>query len=147
MNSITQNMELISLEDAGRANQVILNEIIVETAAPRLPTPILTANGALENASLVLVTLRSECGLVGHSYLFSPNQSLLPSLAHAVNAAFEEVKGKSCIPEKLTDHLLTKFRLFGGTGILTMAIASIAMAAWDMLGLAIGQPLYQVLGG
>ena len=147
MISLTQNIELMSREDARYANQVVLKKIIIETATPRLPMPLLTASGALENAFLVLVTLESECGLVGHSYLFSPNQSLLPSLVHAANAAFKEVEGHFCVPEQLTDHLLAKFRLFGGTGILTMAVASIDMAAWDMLGLAVGKPLYQILGG
>ena len=107
MNPTSIYTEFISQDDAIRVNQVIMKEIITETSASILPTPLLTASGAIENASLVLVTLRSECGLEAPSYLFSSNQSLLPSQVHASNAAIEEVKRQSCVPEKLADHLLT----------------------------------------
>jgi hypothetical protein len=116
--------DFISELDASAANQIILSDISVTTATPELPSPLLTASGALKNASLVLVTMTSKCGIEGHSYLFSPNAKLLPALASAVSVAFEEVKGRSCSPEMNTDYLLDKFKLFGGTGILTMAFAA-----------------------
>lgn len=147
MNQLAPNIELMSNDDADHAEQIILTGIVVETVTPRLPTPLTTASGSLDNASLVLVTLKSKCGIKGHSYLLSPNQSLLPSMVHAVKAAFEEVKGYCCIPERNTDHLLAKFRLFGGTGILTMALAAIDMASWDLLGVSLQKPLYQIWGG
>ena len=145
MNPISLYTEFISQDDAIRANHVIMNKIITETSAPILPTPLLTASGAIENASLVLFTLRSEYGLEEHSYLFLPNQSFLPSQVHASNAAIEEVKRQSCVPEKLADHFLTKFMLLGGTGILSIAIASIDIAARDMLALVIEKPYYHIL--
>ena len=139
--------DFISELDASAANQIILSDISVTTATPELPSPLLTSSGALKNASLVLVTMTSKCGIEGHSYLFSPNAKLLPGLASAVSVAFEEVKGRSCSPEMNTDYLLDKFKLFGGTGILTMAFAAIDMASWDLLGRALGKPLYRLWGG
>ena len=68
-------------------------------------------------------------------------------LASAVSVAFEEVKDRSCSPEANTDYLLDKFKFFGGTGILTIAFAAIDMASWDLLGRALGKPLYRLWGG
>ena len=142
-----QDHNLISATDADNASRIILSNISVSTATPELPSPLLTASGKLTNAALVLVKVTSKCGVEGNSYLFSPNAKLLPALASAVSVAFEEVKGKSCSPETNTDYLLDKFKLFGGTGILTMAFAAIDMASWDLLGRALGKPLYRLWGG
>jgi mandelate racemase len=139
--------DFMSDSDTSTANQFVLGDISVSTATPELPSPLLTASGKLTNAALVLVKIRSKCGVEGHSYLFSPSSKLLPALASAVSVAFEEVKGKSCSPETNTDYLLDKFKLFGGTGILTMAFAAIDMASWDLLGRALGKPLYRLWGG
>tara|TARA_B100001057_G_scaffold488562_1_gene573169 strand:- start:284 stop:1399 length:1116 start_codon:yes stop_codon:yes gene_type:complete len=138
---------LMSESNSIAASQIILTEISVTTATPKLPSPLVTASGSLHNASLVLVKIKSECGIGGYSYLFSSNAKLLPTLASAVSVAFDEVKGRSCSPETNTDYLLDKFKLFGGTGILTMAFAAIDMASWDLLGNALGQPLYRIWGG
>lgn len=94
---------------ADASGQIILADISVTTATPELPTPLLTASGAVKNTSLVLVKITSKCGTEGHSYLFSPNAKLLPALASAVSVAFDEVKGRSCSPEPNTDYLLDKF--------------------------------------
>jgi mandelate racemase len=142
-----QDYNLISATDADAASGIVLSDISVSTATPELPSPLLTASGKLTNAALVLVKITSKCGVEGHSYLFSPNAKLLPALASAVSVAFEEVKGRGCSPEANTDYLLDKFKLFGGTGILTMAFAAIDMASWDLLGHALGKPLYRLLGG
>ena len=142
-----QDYNLISSTDADNANKIFISDLSVTTATPELPSPLLTASGKLTNAALVLVKITSKCGIEGHSYLFSPNAKLLPALVSAISAAFEEVKGKSCSPETNTDYLLDKFKLFGGTGILTMAFAAIDMASWDLLGHALGKPLYRLWGG
>ena len=142
-----QDYNLISSTDADNANRIFISDLSFTTATPELPSPLLTASGKLTNAALVLVKITSKCGIEGHSYLFSPNAKLLPALVSAISAAFEEVKGKSCSPETNTDYLLDKFKLFGGTGILTMAFAAIDMASWDLLGHALGKPLYRLWGG
>ena len=147
MTEPSNRSDFMSEFDASTAGQIVLGDISVSTATPELPSPLLTASGKLTNAALVLVKITSKCGVEGNSYLFSPNAKLLPALASAVSVAFEEVKGKSCSPETNTDYLIDKFKLFGGTGILTMAFAAIDMASWDLLGRALGKPLYRLWGG
>ena len=124
-----------------------LSSIEIQHCFPALPTPLQTASGSLDVAPLITVGLHTSCGIVGESYLFSPNQSLIPALSEATKAVFEVVRGDPCLPEDITDKILQNFKLFGGTGILTMAMAAIDMAAWDVVGKALGQPLYRVLGG
>ena len=147
MKQPSSKSDFMSYSDNSAANQIVFDDISVSTAIPELPSPLLTASGKLTNAALVLVKITSKCGVEGHSYLFSPNATLLPALASIVSTAFEEVKGRSCSPETNTDYLLDKFKLFGGTGILTMAFAAIDMASWDLLGHALGKPLYRLWGG
>lgn len=125
---------------------VQLSSIQIQHSFPALPTPLQTSSGSLEVAPLVIIGLRTSCGVVGESYLFSPNPSLIPALGEAIKAVFEVVSGDPCLPEDITDKILKKFKLFGGTGILTMAMAAIDMAAWDVVGKTVGQPLYRVLG-
>ena len=147
MTKPSNTSDFMSEPDANTVEQIILGDISVSTATPELPSPLLTASGQLTNAALVLVKVTSKCGVEGYSYLFSPNAKLLPAIASAISVAFEEVKGKNCSPETNTDYLLDKFKLFGGTGILTMAFAAIDMASWDLLGRALGKPLYRLWGG
>ena len=146
MTEPSNRSNFMSESDTSTANQIVLGDICVSTATPELPSPLLTASGQLTNAALVLVKVTSKCGVEGNSYLFSPNAKLLPAIASAVSVAFDEVKGRSCSPEANIDYLLNKFKLFGGTGILTMAIAALDMASWDLLGRALGKPMYRLWG-
>ena len=68
----------------------------------------------------------------------------MPALASVVSLAFNQGKGKSCSSDTNTNYLLNKFKLFGSTGILTMAFTAIDMASWDLHCNALVQPLYRI---
>jgi len=70
-----------------------LSSIRLETAAPALPTPLQTSSGSLEAAPLLIVQVLTACGVIGESYLFSPNRTLIPSLNEATKAVFQVVRG------------------------------------------------------
>jgi mandelate racemase len=50
-------------------------------------------------------------------------------------------------PQAIERLLQRRFFLLGGSGLITMAIAGIDMAAWDALGKAMGLPLARLWGG
>ena len=59
------NIELMSKDDAQAAETIILDRLHVELATPKLPSPLLTASGTLEVASVVVVEVESRCGAKG----------------------------------------------------------------------------------
>lgn len=143
----TTHASILPAKISEQVSGLHLSSIRLETAYPALPTPLQTSSGSLEVAPLLIVQVMTECGVTGESYLFSPNRTLLPALNEATKAVFQVVRGDPCLPENVTDKILRHFKLFGGTGIVTMAMAAVDMAVWDVVGKAIGQPLHRVLGG
>ena len=145
--SETTNAPILPAHISEQVSGLHLASIRIEAAYPALPTPLQTSSGSLEAAPLLLVQVRTACGMTGDSYLFSPHRALLPALDAATKAVFDVVRGDPCLPETITDKILRHFKLFGGTGIITMAMAAVDMAVWDVVGKAVGQPIHRVLGG
>jgi mandelate racemase len=112
-----------------------------------LPAPLRTGSGILTHAPVLLVDILSKEGVVGLSYLFSPREDLLKCLKEGIDAIAALLIGREMDPAKVSDYLDSEFRLFGGSGILTMARAAIDMAIWDAISKARGIPLYKFLGG
>ena len=143
----TPNPSFLPAHIRAQVSDLQLSSIRIEMAYPALPTPLQTSSGSLQAAPLLIVQVLTTSGVIGESYLFSPNRTLLPALSEATKAVFDVVRGDPCLPENITDKILQHFRLFGGTGIVTMAMAAVDMAVWDVVGRATGQPIYRILGG
>ena len=69
------------------------------------------------------------------------------SVAAAVNELSEYLIGKD--PRRINDHWQTLYRggFYRGGPILMSAISGIDQALWDIKGKALGQPVYELLGG
>jgi galactonate dehydratase len=78
-------------------------------------------------------------------------EPVIEGRAHSVAAAVEELSkyliGKD--PRRINDHWQTMYRggFYRGGPILMSAIAGIDQALWDIKGKALGQPVYELLGG
>ena len=78
-------------------------------------------------------------------------EPVIEGRAHTVAAAVEELSkcllGKD--PRRINDHWQTMYRggFYRGGPILMSAIAGIDQALWDIKGKALGQPVYELLGG
>ncbi|RBP52808.1 galactonate dehydratase [Arenicella xantha] len=78
-------------------------------------------------------------------------EPVIEGRSHSVAAAVEELStyliGKD--PRRINDHWQTLYRggFYRGGPILMSAIAGIDQALWDIKGKAMGQPVYELLGG
>jgi mandelate racemase len=116
----------------------------VETPIRR---PLVTSIATVNTASLLLLDLQTDGGIVGRSYLFAVGRHNLAPLEKLVSAMAEMVKGDAVAPYELEKKLRAKYALLGVHNMVLFAISGIDMAAWDALGQSLGQPLVQLLGG
>jgi galactonate dehydratase len=78
-------------------------------------------------------------------------EPVIEGRSHSVAAAVEELSkyliGKD--PRRINDHWQTMYRggFYRGGPILMSAIAGVDQALWDIKGKALGQPVYELLGG
>jgi mandelate racemase len=124
-----------------------IRDIAARAVVGPLAAPVRTASGAVTQALLVLIDLRTEEGPVGHAYLFAYQAFALRPLRDLVLGLGETVKGQPVAPVDLDRALRARLTLFGARGLQGMAVAGIDMAAWDTLGVAAGVPLVTLLGG
>jgi mandelate racemase len=120
--------------------------IRVRAVAAPVKRPLQTASGIVSAAALILIDLRTDEGIVGRSYLFSPGKAHLPAIAKLVEAMAEMVKGDAVAPLDLEKKLRARYALLGVHNIVLFAMSGIDMAAWDAIGQALGQPLVRLLG-
>lgn len=112
-----------------------------------LAYPVHTASGTIANAPLVLIDLLTQEGVEGRAYLFTYTPLALKSTVVLLEELGMFLSGMAVEPHELERRLDGRFRLLGNTGLATMAIAGIDMAAWDALARAAGWPLARLLGG
>src|SRR5689334_13434815 len=124
-----------------------IRDLRVRAVAVPMKRPLQTSIALVNVASLLLLDLETDGGIVGRSYLFAVGKHNLAPLATLVEAMAEMVKGDAVAPYELERKLRTKYALLGVHNIVLFAIAGIDMAAWDALGQSLGQPLVQLLGG
>jgi mandelate racemase len=124
-----------------------IHDIEARAVVGPLAAPVRTASGAVTQALLVLIDLRTEEGPVGHAYLFAYQPFALRPLRDLVLGLGETVKGQPVAPVDLERVLRARLTLFGTRGLQGMAVAGIDMAAWDALAVAAGVPLVTLLGG
>ena len=124
-----------------------IRNIRVRAVAAPMKRPLQTSIALVNVASLLLLDLETDAGIVGRSYLFAVGRHNLAPLAGLVEAMSEMVKGDAVAPYELERKLRAKYALLGVHNIVLFAIAGIDMAAWDALGQSLGRPLVQLLGG
>jgi mandelate racemase len=114
-------------------------------AAP-MKRPLTTSTGAVTAATLLLIDLETDDGVIGRSYLFALGKHNLPPLAKLVEAMAEMVKGDELAPLDLERKLRARYALLGVHNIVLFAIAGIDMAAWDALAQSLRLPLVRLVG-
>ncbi len=124
-----------------------IRSIAARAVAVPMKRPLTTSTGAIGTASLLLLDLATDSGIVGRSYLFGVGKHNLAPLANVVEAMAAMVKGDPVAPYGIERKLRASYTLLGVHNLVLMAMSGIDMAAWDALGQSLRQPLVQLLGG
>src|SRR3954468_4351011 len=124
-----------------------IRDVRARAVAAPIRRPLVTSIATVNTASLLLLDVQTDAGIVGRSYLFALGRHNLAPLAKLVEAMAEMVKGDVVAPYEIERKLRTKYALLGVHNVVLFAISGIDMAAWDALGQSLGQPLVQLLGG
>ena len=104
--------------------------------------------GRMEAVSPVLVRLRTDDGIEGFGYAWSFNSKKVRSIKAALDDLRDTVIGEDPFASAhLWQKLWTDTTHMGHRGLAMYAIAAIDIAVWDIVGKAVGKPLYQILGG
>jgi mandelate racemase len=111
-----------------------------------MQTPHRTASGTVTASPLVLLSVHTDAGVVGHSITFTYTPAALGPTAALMKNLEPLVAGQSLAPAALSDSLHARMRLLGTQGLVGMALAGIDMALWDALARAQSLPLCRLLG-
>ena len=106
-----------------------------------------TSTGAVDQAPLLLIDLRTHGGPTGRSYLFGVQPFTLAPLRALVESLGSWVTGDALVPLEIERKLRGRLTLPGAVGLAAMALAGVDMAAWDALARSRDVPLATLLGG
>jgi mandelate racemase len=112
-----------------------------------LRLPLGTSAAELREAPLVLLSLETEEGVVGHSYIFAYTAGGAKAVAALVGDVVAVIKGERVAPRALGPILARRFALIGVSGSVRKALSAVDMALWDAMAIAAGLPLAVMLGG
>jgi mandelate racemase len=106
-----------------------------------------TSAAVVSEAPLLLVDLHTDAGLTGRAYLFCYQPSGAAAIAAVLHEAVGLVAKRAVAPVAVSAFLNRRYALLGVTGMVRMALSALDIALWDVLAVALGQPLATVLGG
>ena len=124
-----------------------IQSISVRAVKAPMRRPLVASTGAITVAPLLLVDLRTDGGIVGRAYLWTPGAHHLAPLAKLVEVMAEMLEGDEVAPFEIEKKLRARYILLGVHNIVLFAMSVIDMCAWDALGQALGQPVVRLLGG
>lgn len=105
-----------------------------------------TSQGAFSRASLLLIDLETEEGVVGRSYIFSHMAAVSRAIANVLQEIERLTKGQRLDPPALFARLVGRFTLIGVQGVIRMAVAGFDVAAWDAAAIGANTPLCRLIG-
>ena len=109
--------------------------------------PIRTAIHDIRSVGCVLVTLESDQGLVGESYMFTLSALRLEVLDAMVRSLEHHVVGQDPHRvEAIWQAMWRDINFFGHKGITLFALSALDTACWDLVGKAAEEPLHRLFG-
>lgn len=112
-----------------------------------LDKPIATAIHKIEALGCVLLTLETDAGLQGESYLFTINAVRLKAFNQMVQGFAHQVIGRDPhFAGAIWQDIWSEINPTGHKGLTISALSAIDTACWDLIGKAADQPLHHLFG-
>jgi mandelate racemase len=105
-----------------------------------------TSAATIRTASLLLLDVETDEGIVGRSYVFGIRPRGPRFIAEVLADAAEIVTGQRAAPADIAALLERRFLLIGVTGVVRMALSALDAALWDAFAVAAGLPLATLIG-
>lgn len=121
----------------------------VETIQVRVPLqkPLITAIHRTELIGCVLVSVKTDTGLVGEGYVFTLNHARMSVFEGMIQSLVPFLLDKSPLyVEQIWQQMWSDCNPLGQKGIAISAIAALDTALWDLIGKQAKLPLYQLFG-
>ena len=112
-----------------------------------LAAPIGTALHAMRSVGCVLVTLRTDEGVEGESFVFTLNGARIAAFEEMVRGLGELLAGRDPHDtEGIWHDLWVEINPTGHKGVTVAAMSALDVACWDAVGRAVGLPLHKLWG-
>ena len=123
-------------------------EVIPAVVGRKTPAAMVQRVGPRWDLPIVVVRMRAEEGLEGIGYTLTLNPEFHRSLTVLTEALGATIVGEELhAPERTVARLLGPDQFVGPGGILHLAAAALDIAAWDLRGKHLEQPVWRLLGG
>ena len=112
-----------------------------------LENPIHTAIHNISSVGCVLLSLETDEGHVGQSYVFTINAVRLKAFDEMIRGFSHQLIGKDPhYTEAIWQSIWNEINPTGHKGITISALSAIDTACWDLVGKAANKPLHQIFG-
>ncbi len=109
--------------------------------------PIATAIHSIDSVGCVLLSLETDQGLVGESYVFTINALRLRVFDEMINGLEHQVIGRNPhYVSAIWQNIWNEINPTGHKGVTISALSAIDTACWDLIGKSANKPLHHLFG-
>jgi L-alanine-DL-glutamate epimerase-like enolase superfamily enzyme len=126
-----------------------ITRLVAQAEAQPRPRPVRDALQTLDTRGVCRLTIETDAGISGHASIGFGRLAAAPAvLAHLIEAELAPaVAGADpFLIRGIRDTLWAVTDYHGTAGLALLGIAAVDIALWDLVGRAVGQPVWRLLG-
>jgi L-alanine-DL-glutamate epimerase-like enolase superfamily enzyme len=128
---------------------VKITRLVAQAEAQPRPRPVRDALQTLDTRGACRLTIETDAGISGHASIGFGRLAAAPAvLAHLIEAELAPavVGADPFLIRGIRDTLWAVTDYHGTAGLALLGIAAVDIALWDLVGRAVGQPVWRLLG-